>query len=173
LRDRIRTLRKNKAKKQASILKMKDETLADLYKSKPETVELIKKAAGYAVFDNAGIHLLLLATSKGHGVALDVGAKPTFMKMRTVGAGPGIGVKDYRVVFIFRDPATFKKFVDSGWDLSGEADAAAKAKTEGAAAGAAGTITPDTSIYTITKKGVALQATLGGTKYSRDDELND
>ena len=163
---------KEREKKQAAILKMRDETLADLYKLKPETADLIKKAAGYAVFDNAGIHLLLLATSKGNGVAVDNRGGTTYMKMRTVGAGPGIGVKDYRVVFVFKNSATLKKFIDSGWDFGGEADAAAKTKTEGGAASAAGSATPDMSIYTVTKKGVALQATLGGTKFSRDDELN-
>jgi lipid-binding SYLF domain-containing protein len=164
---------KEKEKKQAAVLKMRDEALADLYKQKPETTELIKAAAGYAVFDNTGIHLLLFATSRGNGVAVDQSAtKPTFMKMTTVGAGPGLGVKDYRVIFVFRNAATLRKFIDSGWDFGGEADAAAKTKKEGGAASASGSATSDMSIYTITKKGVALQATLGGTKFSKDDELN-
>jgi lipid-binding SYLF domain-containing protein len=162
-----------KAKKQAAVLKMRDEALADLYKQKPETVELIKKAAGYAVFDNTGIHLLLFATSRGNGVAVDYSTtRPTFMKMTTVGAGPGLGVKDYRVIFLFKNAATLRKFVESGWDFGGEADATAKTKKEGGAASASGSATSDMSIYTITKKGVALQATLGGTKFSKDDDLN-
>jgi len=164
---------KEREQKQAAILKMKDETLSDLYKAKPETADLIKKAVGYAVFDNTGIHLLLLATSRGNGVAVEgTSGKPIFMKMKTVGAGPGLGVKDYRVVFIFKNAATLKKFMESGWEFGGEADAAAKTTKEGAAASAAGSATTDMHIYTITKKGVALQATLGGTKFSKDDELN-
>ena len=161
------------AKEQKSVLKMRDETLAELYKKKPETVNKIKKAAGYAVFDNAGIHLLLLATSRGHGVAINnASKKPVYMKMKQVGAGPGLGVKDYQVVFIFQKPATLKKFIEAGWSFTGEADAAAKGKKEGAAAGASGSSSEGMEIYTITKKGVALQATLGGTKFSRDDDLN-
>jgi lipid-binding SYLF domain-containing protein len=161
-----------KLKKQKAVLKMRDQALADLYKGQPEAEAKIKKAAGYAVFDSGGIHLFLLATSRGNGVAVDNGTKqPTYMKMKQVGAGPGLGVKDYRVVVIFKKAATMKKFMDSGWSFGGEADAAAKSKNDGGAAatsGAAG----DMEIYTMTKKGIALQATLGGTKFSKDDELN-
>jgi len=160
-------------KEQKAILEMKDEALADLYKGKPGTQEKIKKAAGYAVFDNAGIHLFLLATSRGNGVAMNNKSnQPVYMKMKTVGAGPGLGVKDYRVVFVFANAATLKKFTEAGWSFSGEADAAAKSKNEGGAAGGAASSSEGMEIYTITKKGVALQATLGGTKFSRDDDLN-
>jgi len=164
---------KEREQKQAAILKMKDETLSDLYKAKPETVDLIKKAVGYAVFDNNGIHLLLLATSRGNGVVVsNKGETPFFMKMRTIGAGPGLGVKDYRVIFVFKTVAAMNKFKDGGWDSTAEADAAAKTKKSGGAAAATGSSVDDVQIYTITKKGVALQATLGGTKFSKDDKLN-
>jgi len=162
-----------KKKKQAKVLEMKDKALADLIKGKPEVASEIKKAPGYAVFDNNGIHLLLLATSKGNGVVVsNNGGNPYFMKMRTVGAGPGLGVKDYRVIFVFQTAAAMNNFKDGGWDTTAEADAAAKTKNSGGAASATGVTAGDTKIYTITKKGVALQATLGGTKFSKDGDLN-
>jgi lipid-binding SYLF domain-containing protein len=165
--------RTNKQKKQDAVLAMRDEVLAELYKGKPEAKAQIQKAPGYAVFDNSGMHLLLLSSSKGNGVAVDSNAKKNvFMKMKTVGAGPGLGVKDYQVVFIFKTPATMNKFMEAGWSFTGEADAAAKNKEEGAAAGAQASSTEGMDIYTITKKGIALQATLGGTKFKKDDELN-
>jgi len=164
---------KDKQKKQGKVLEMKDKALADLYKSKPETAAVIKNAPGYAVFDNNGIHLLLLATSRGNGVVVsNKGETPFFMKMRTIGAGPGLGVKDYRVIFVFKTVAAMNKFKDGGWDSTAEADAAAKTKKSGGAAAATGSSVDDVQIYTITKKGVALQATLGGTKFSKDDKLN-
>ena len=163
----------DKQKKQAKVLEMKDKALADLYKSKPEAAAVIKGAPGYAVFDNNGIHLLLLATSRGNGVVMsNKGDAPFFMKMRTVGAGPGLGVKDYRVIFVFKTAAALQKFKDGGWDSTAEADAAAKTKNSGGAASATGSSVGDTQVYTITKKGVALQATLGGTKFSKNGDLN-
>ncbi len=163
----------DKKKKQGKVLEMKDKALADLYKSKPEAAAVIKGAPGYAVFDNNGIHLLLLATSRGNGVVIsNKGEAPFFMKMKTVGAGPGIGVKDYRVIFVFKTVAAMQKFKNGGWDSTAEADAAAKSKNSGGAANATGSSVDDVQIYTITKKGVALQATLGGTKFSKDGDLN-
>jgi lipid-binding SYLF domain-containing protein len=163
----------DKKKKQSKVLEMKDKALADLYKSKPEAAGVIKNAPGYAVFDNNGIHLLLLATSRGNGVVMsNKGDAPFFMKMKTVGAGPGLGVKDYRVVFVFKTAAAMQKFKEGGWDTTAEADAAAKTKGSGGAAAATGTSVDDTQVYTMTKKGIALQATLGGTKFKKDDDLN-
>jgi len=162
-----------KKKKQAKVLEMKDKALADLVKGKPEVSSEINKAPGYAVFDNNGIHLLLLATSRGKGVVIsNRNAAPFFMKMRQIGAGPGIGVKDYRVIFVFKTAAAMNKFKTGGWDSTAEADAAAKTKDSGGAASATGSSVGDTKIYTITKKGIALQATFGGTKFSKDDDLN-
>jgi lipid-binding SYLF domain-containing protein len=162
-----------KRKKQAKVLEMKNQALADLTKAKPEAAAQIKNAPGYAVFDNAGIHLLLLATSRGNGVVIsNNGGSPFFMKMKTIGAGPGLGVKDYRVIFVFKNVAAMNKFKNGGWGSTAEADAAAKSKSSGGATSATGSSVDDATIYTITKKGVALQATLGGTKFSKDDNLN-
>ena len=55
------------------------------------------------------------------------------MKMLSAGAGLGVGVKDYRVVFVFETPQAFSQFLNSGWDASGQADVAAKAKDSGGA----------------------------------------
>jgi len=94
------------------------------------------------------------------------------MKMLSAGAGLGVGVKDYRVVFVFETPQAFSQFLNSGWDASGQADAAAKAKDSGGAYSGAASVAPGTWVYQITKNGLALQLTLQGTKYSKNDDLN-
>jgi lipid-binding SYLF domain-containing protein len=163
---------KKKQDQKTAILKMKDEALADLGKAKPEAAAQLKKAPGYAIFDNTGVHLLLLASVRGEGVAV-AGGKPVYMKMKTVGAGIGAGVKDYRLIFVFKNAQAYKKFINAGWDFGGEADAAAKNKESGGASSGTSYSSPDMDVYTITKKGLALQATLGGTKFSRNSDLND
>ena len=62
-------------------------------------------------------------------------------------------------------------FVTSGWNFGGQADAAAKAGDKGGAVGAEGNVGAMT-IYQLMKNGLALQATVQGTKYWKDDELN-
>ena len=61
------------------------------------------------------------------------------MKMISAGGGLGMGVKDYRVIFVFENADALSRYLDSGWSGSGQADAAAKAgKTGGAYSGGRG-----------------------------------
>jgi lipid-binding SYLF domain-containing protein len=153
--------------------KMAAQTLQDLYKLQPGAQAAIQKSAGYAVFNNMGTNLLLLSTARGAGVAVDSGSKQeTFMKMASVGGGLGVGVKDYRVIFVFLNDQAFSQFLNSGWSASGQSDAAAKAGDKGGAYSGAIEVSPGVWVYEITKNGLALQLTLQGTKYYKDDDLN-
>jgi len=155
------------------IRKMASTTLTDLYKLQPPSQASVQKSAGYAVFNNMGTNLLLLSTARGAGVAVNSKTKQdTFMKMISAGAGLGIGVKDYRVIFVFETEAALAKFMDSGWAGETQADAAAKAGNSGGAYSGATMVAPGVWVYQITKNGLALQLTLQGTKYSKDAELN-
>ncbi|MBV8571258.1 MAG: hypothetical protein JO319_11635, partial [Acidobacteriaceae bacterium] len=69
-------------------------------------------------------------------------------------------------------PAALEKFIDSGWDASGQADAAAKTGKSGGAYSGAASVAPGVWVYQITTKGLALQLTLQGTKYYKNDDLN-
>jgi lipid-binding SYLF domain-containing protein len=160
-------------KKREKSRKMAAETLQDLYKREPTAQAAIQKAAGYAVFNNMGTNLLLLSTARGAGIAVDEQTKQeTFMKMISAGAGLGLGVKDYRVVFVFATDKAFTQFLDSGWSGSAQTDAAAKAGEKGGAYSGAVEVAPGVHVYQITKNGVALQLTLQGTKYYKDNDLN-
>ena len=153
------------------VLQMKDNALAKLYAEKPYAKEVVNKAAGYAVFSNANVNLIIASAGGGYGVVHSNNGQVTYMKMGEVGLGLGLGAKDYRLVFVFHTPAALKRFVDDGWAFGGQLDAAAKAQEKGDAIG--GEITVDNiTIYQLTESGLALQATIKGTKFWRDDELN-
>jgi len=161
--------------KRAAVRKDRDEILAKLYKTNPEAKAKIEKAAGYGTFNNKNMNLFLLSTGHGYGMVVDKGGKETFMAMGSLGGGLGIGAKDLSVVFIFKNADVMKKFVESGWQFGGEADATAKAGEKGAAAAkeaAADTGANVFEIYQMTDTGVALQATVAGTKYWKDKDLN-
>ena len=163
---------KNEQNRQ-KIRKMAAQTLQDLYKLEPPAKAAIQKSAGYAVFNNTGTNVLLLSTARGAGIAIDnPGKQETFMKMVSAGAGLGVGVKDYRVVFVFENDKAFTQFLDSGWSGSAQTDAAAKAGDKGGAYSGAVEVAPGVWVYQITKNGLALQLTLQGTKYYKDDDLN-
>jgi lipid-binding SYLF domain-containing protein len=161
-----------KAEKRQAILDMKNDVLSELYKVKPDVKSQISNASGYAVFSNANVYVIFASFGGGHGVVKNNSTgKHTFMKMGEVGVGLGLGVKDFRGVFVFHDKDTLNRFVEKGWAFGGQADAAAKASDKGAAVG--GEVTIDNiTIYQLTEAGLALQATIMGTKYWQDDSLN-
>ena len=180
--------------------------LAQLYATNPDMKKVLKKAAGYATFKQVNVNLFLLATANGYGVVMDNKAgRDTFMRMASLGGGIGAGVKDVRVIFVFHDPQLMKQFVQEGWQVGGQADAAAKYQDTGISAEQnvkggvsfrdgtvatgsstdlrAGTQKSDAAstglatlggmeIYQFTESGVALQATVAGTKYWKDSKLN-
>ena len=159
--------------KKNEILKMRRETLAKLYKMLPHAEGEIRKSVGYAVFSNVGINLVLLSVAGGSGVAHDNRTgKDTYMKMISGGVGFGLGVKDFRGIFVFSGSKAFNQFVESGWEADVQADAAAKAGKKGGALAGAITVAPGVDLYQLTETGLALQATIQGTKYFKDDELN-
>lgn len=159
----------------AEIRGMRDKVLAELYRLHPKAQDKIKAAKGYAVFSNVGLNVLFVSVAGGHGIVVKNGLlrkKETFMKMGSAGVGLGLGVKDFRAVFIFTDADKLDAFITSGWDFSAQADAAAKSDEKGAAKSGAGSVFQGVEIYQITKNGLALQATLQGTKYWKDKDLN-
>ncbi|MFC1869366.1 hypothetical protein ACFL0H_14705 [Thermodesulfobacteriota bacterium] len=163
---------KTSAEKRQSTLAMKNEVLSDLYKLKPDVKSQISSAPGYAVFSNVNINIIFASFGGGYGVLKNnKTGKHTFMKMGEVGVGLGLGAKDFRAVFVFHSAYTMKRFLDRGWAFGAQADAAAKASEKGGAVG--GEVTIDNiTIYQLTETGLALQATVKGTKYWKDDSLN-
>ena len=160
------------AKRQA-VLGMRDKTLAQLYGMHPAARADIRHAAGYAVFSDIGVNLILLSAGGGSGVAHDNRTgRNIYMKMVSGGFGFGLGVKDFRGVFVFHTEKAFRQFVDSGWEATAQADVAAKSDDKGKAVASAITVAPHVDLYQITENGLALQATIQGTKYYRDDALN-
>ncbi len=160
-------------KKRGKIQKMKNEVLTQLYEEQPSTKSQIKKSAGYAVFSNVGVNVIFFSAGGGSGVVHNNNTgKDTYMKMASAGVGIGLGVKDFRGVFIFHTKDALHNFVEHGWDFSGQVDAAAKSGDKGAERSHAASIANGVSVYQLTESGLALQATLQGTKYWKSKDLN-
>jgi len=161
-------------KKRTEIRKMSQETLARLYKVEPPAKAAVEKAYGYAVFSNMGVKILLGGSGNGKGMAINNQSKAeTFMKMFEIQAGLGMGVKKFRAIFVFDSEKAFDGFVNSGWEFGGQASAAAKTSPEkGGSMQGAASVSEGVWMYQLTDKGLALELTGKGTKYSKDDDLN-
>ena len=165
---------KEKEEERTEIRQMVQDTLTRLYKAQPAAKAAVEKGYGYAVFSNTGVKILLAGSGKGKGLAVSNKTKQeTFMKMLELQAGLGIGVKKFRVVFVFDNQKAFDNFVNSGWEFGGQTSAAAKTSPEtGGSMEGAASVSEGVWMYQLTDKGLALEITAKGTKYSKDDDLN-
>jgi lipid-binding SYLF domain-containing protein len=162
-----------KAQEQKEVRKMAQDTLHRLYKAEPKAKGAVEGAAGYAVFSNTGVKILMLGSGKGEGIAVNNKSKQeTFMKVVELQAGLGFGVKKFSVIFAFDNDKAFDSFVNSGWEFGGQTTAAATTGENGAALAGATSASPGVWMYQLTDKGVALEITAKGTKYYKDDDLN-
>jgi lipid-binding SYLF domain-containing protein len=163
----------SKASEQAKIRKSAEGTLNKLYGLNPKARTAIQKSAGYAVFSNFGMKILLAGGGTGKGVAVNSKTRnETFMKMAEIQAGLGIGVKKFRLVWVFETDKSLDQFVNSGWEFGGQATAAAKTSDHGGAFQGAVAVAPGVWLYQMTEKGLALELTAKGTKYYKDSDLN-
>jgi len=166
-------LAKSKEEKQAEARKKADATLQRLYKAKPSAQAAIKSAAGYAVFNSGGAKILVAGAGRGNGIAVDKATqKVTYMKMREIQAGLGMGVKKFSTIFVFETKDALNKFINSGWEFGGQTTAAAKTGDGGGSLQGAVSVSPGVWMYQLTDKGLALELTGKGTKYFKDDDLN-
>lgn len=113
-----------------------------------------------------------MAAGTGYGVVKNNSTgKYTYMNMAEGGIGLGLGVKDYRIVMVFHTAKALNNFINSGWTFGGNADASVKTSKKGASIEGEAYY-GDVTVYTFTENGLALQATVKGTKFWKDKELN-
>ena len=162
------TTKKTAGETRAALDSTASATLDRLFREKSGARGLYDQAYGYAVFDTRKMSILI-TTGFGGGVAVEKasGAR-TYMKMATGGVNLGVGGEIFQLVFLFEDQASFRRFVDNGWEAGSEANA-----TLGEASAAA---TPrwveGMAVYQLTEAGVMLAVSFTGTKYWKDKELN-
>jgi lipid-binding SYLF domain-containing protein len=162
---------KDKTKAKADIDKMEGQILSKLYKVQPGAKKTVEGAAGYATFSNFGVKIFFAGSGKGAGVAVSKG-KRVYMKMFEVQAGLGFGVKKFSLVWVFDNASALDKFVNSGWEIGGQASATAKKGAKGDAYTGAMSVSPGIWLYQLAGDGLAIELTGKGTKYYKDDDLN-
>lgn len=160
-------------KQRAVILENSEKVIQKLYALKPETKATVEGAYGYAAFSNFGVKVLFAGSGTGRGVAVNnkTGEK-IFMNMAELQAGLGLGVKKFMLVWVFSNERAFNTFVNSGWEIGGQASAAAKMGETGGAYQGAIQIANGIWLYQMTGSGLALELTAKGTKYYKDNDLN-
>jgi lipid-binding SYLF domain-containing protein len=159
--------------KREAVERMREQSLAEFARRSPEGRAEVAGAAGYAVFSNIGATFIIVGGSGGYGVVVDsASGRRTYMKMGGGELGLGLGVKDFRAIFAFRDAEAMRDFVDGRFDFGAQADAAGRIGEKGDSAGAVTDFRERSKVWQFTEQGVMLGATLKGVKFWKDDELN-
>jgi lipid-binding SYLF domain-containing protein len=83
-----------------------------------------------------------------------------------------MGIKKFKLVWVFENEDALNKFVNSGWELGAQATASAKAGEKGASYQGALAVSPGIWLYQMSGNSLALELTAKGTKYYKDDDLN-
>ncbi len=165
--------RRPNEKQRQEALENSAKILTKLYESEPNAKTAVEKAYGYATFSNFATKIVFVGSGGGRGVAVNNKTQQkTFMNMAEVQAGLGLGVKSYMLIWVFENEKVFNDFVNSGWELGGQASAAAKAGSTGGALQGAIQIASGIYVYQLTSSGLAVELTATGTKYYKDNDLN-
>lgn len=144
-------------------------TLDQLYQKQPKSKPVITHAEGYAVFVNTGFKLGLFGSAHGRGMAVNnVTGEEVYMRMKEYTVGLGLGVKEYSLVFVFKDQSKWRTFVDKGWSFGGEATVAASDGVSGDSMEGAFQVAPGVWLYQMTTKGLSADLSIKGTNYYRD-----
>ena len=147
--------------------------LKQLYKAQPSARKVVESAPGHAVFSNFGMKILFAGGGSGNGIAIDrETGREVFMKMVEVQAGFGIGVKKFGLVFVFENPQALRQFIDSGWEAGAQTSVAASDGKQGISMQGAISVSPGVWLFQVTDKGLAVEATIKGTKYYKNPDLN-
>ena len=150
---------------------MSEEVLARLFTEVAGSQALFDTSQGYAVFDTRRVTVFPVTAGGGRGVAVDrETGQRTYMQMGTggVGAALGIGGFESQMVILFETEDLFLRFVTDGYDASAEAEM----KVDEDVTQQTLRFENGRRVFVLGKRGWRVAASVGGTKYWRDPQLN-
>ncbi|MBQ1920334.1 MAG: hypothetical protein IIT82_10110 [Selenomonas sp.] len=160
-------------KERAEIDNLSVQALHRLYAKVPSAENVINSCYAYATLSNTGMKLGLFGSAHGRGLAVNnhTGEK-VYMRMQEMGVGLGLGVKEYDLIFVIGTEKAWNAFIAGDIKFASSADASASDGEAGGAIEGASIAANGVWVYQMTKKGLALEASINGTKIYADKKLN-
>ena len=160
-------------KQRAEIDTLSEKALHRLYEKVPSAQNVIKNCYAYATLSNTGIKLGILGDAHGRGLAVNnTTGEKVYMRMKEMGIGLGIGIKEYDLMFVIGTEKAWNAFISGDLKFASSADASASDGQAGGAIDGASIAANGVWVYQITKKGLTLEASISGTKIYADKKLN-
>ena len=160
-------------KERTEIEELSEKALQNLYAKVPSAERVIENCYAYATLSNTGMKLGIFGDAHGRGLAInnETGER-LYMRMKEMGVGLGLGVKEYDLIFVIGTETAWNSFVSGDIKFATSAEAAASDGATGDSVEGASIAAKGIWVYQITKKGVALDASIKGTKIYPDKKLN-
>jgi lipid-binding SYLF domain-containing protein len=160
-------------KERAEIDELSAKALANLYEKVPSAERVIDNCYAYATLSNTGMKLGIFGDAHGRGLAVnnETGER-LYMRMKEMGIGLGLGVKEYDLIFVIGTEAAWNSFISGDIKFASSAEASANDGVTGDSIEGASIAAKGVWVYQITKKGLTLDASIKGTKIYPDKKLN-
>ena len=161
------------AEQRAQINELHDKTLAKLYEKYPHARRVIGECYAYATLSNSGVKILFIGSSHGRGLAINnQTGERVYLRMKELSAGLGLGAKEYNLIFLLNTRDAWENFIIGKTRFGASAEASADDGVSGGTIEGATYVAPGVWLFQMTTKGLALDATLKGTKIYKDKKLN-
>ena len=121
----------------------------------------IDNAAGHAIFPNVGKGGLIVGGAHGEGLVYEKANLIGKAKMSQASIGAQIGGQTFAEIICFETPAALEDFKAGKMEMSAEVSAVAAAEGVGKAA----KYKQGVAVFTLPKKGLMAQASIGGQKF--------
>ena len=162
------------AEQRRQVDELSQKTLEKLYAKYPHARRIIEsKCYAWATLSNSGVKVLFIGSSHGRGVAVNnQTGERVYLRMKELSAGLGLGAKEYNLIFLINTKDAWGNFIVGKTRFGASAEASADDGVSGGSVEGAEYVAPGIWVFQMTTKGLALEATLKGTKIYKDKKLN-
>ena len=137
------------------------EAVANFLKTDPSLQKFIDKSSAYAIFPSVGKGGLVVGGAHGKGLLYEKGAVTGQTSMTQASFGAQAGGQSFAEIIFFESPKAVSDFKTGKFEMS--ADVSAVAAAQGAAKSA--DYKNGVAVFTLPKKGLMVQASIGGQKF--------
>jgi lipid-binding SYLF domain-containing protein len=137
------------------------EAIANFLKTDPSLKKFIDESSGYAIFPSVGKGGLVVGGAHGKGLLYEKGAVTGQTSMTQASFGAQVGGQAFAEIIFFESSKAVSDFKTGKFEMS--ADVSAVAAAQGAAKSA--DYKNGVAVFTLPKKGLMVQASIGGQKF--------
>ena len=127
---------------------------------------LLANSPGYVVFPSVGKAGFIVGAARGKGLVYSTNQVIGKATMTQASIGAQAGGQEFAEIIVFQTATALEDFKDGKFELS--ADISAVAAAEGASAAAK--FSKGVEVFTLSKRGLMLQAAVGGQKFKYEAE---